>query len=176
MIENEQLEYASFFLRLLSMLINSTIFSFITFIFILGGLFFAIESFDKFLDVLLDNESLFIFTTFVVVIFGESYFLVIYGATPGKMILKLKVLDMQTGEQLSFIQAIIRSIFWYLSYFVFGLGFVWIWIDSRNRSWHDMIAGSVVVSYNKKESVKFEPPQPKPKLRPKSARPRHHNL
>jgi uncharacterized RDD family membrane protein YckC len=28
---------------------------------------------------------------------------------------------------------------------VFYLGFIWIFIDSRRRGWHDLIAGTVVV-------------------------------
>ena len=42
-------------------------------------------------------------------------------------------------------QAILRLIGYWVSGFVFYLGYIWIFIDKRKRGWHDLIAGTVVV-------------------------------
>lgn len=65
-------------------------------------------------------------------------------ATPGKMILKLKIVDAKTGEPLSITQSIIRYLGYYLSS-IMCLGFIWIIFSRKKQGWHDMLAGNVVV-------------------------------
>jgi uncharacterized RDD family membrane protein YckC len=93
--------------------------------------------------------------TFFVALFGNllsigiSFFYMIFfwvkfGATPGKMILKLQVLDASTMDRISYGKAIIRLLGYMLSS-IFFIGFILIAFSNKKKGLHDMIAGTVVV-------------------------------
>ena len=69
-------------------------------------------------------------------------------ATPGKMLLSMKVVDARTGEPLSLRQSIVRYLGYFVSTIPFGLGLLWVAFDARKRGWHDRLAGSVVIRSN----------------------------
>jgi uncharacterized RDD family membrane protein YckC len=69
------------------------------------------------------------------------------GATPGKMILKMKIADAKTGEPASKKQLIIRYLGYFVSLLPLCLGFVWIYYDKKRQGFHDKLAGTVVVKY-----------------------------
>lgn len=86
------------------------------------------------------------------------WFWIRFYATPGKMLLNLKVLDAKTGEGLTVMQAIGRYFSYIISAIPLLLGFLWIGFDKKKQGWHDKLAGTVVIRYNKKQvaSVEFE--------------------
>jgi uncharacterized RDD family membrane protein YckC len=67
-------------------------------------------------------------------------------ATPGKMAIKAKIVDANTGEKPSMKQWIIRYVGYFISAIPLGLGYVWVAFDKRKQGWHDKMAGTVVVS------------------------------
>ena len=66
-------------------------------------------------------------------------------ATPGKMVLKAKVVDANTGNIPTVKQSVIRYIGYYISLLPVGLGFFWVGWDKKKQSWHDKLAGTVVI-------------------------------
>lgn len=68
----------------------------------------------------------------------------VYQATPGKMVLKLKVIDL-FGKSMSIVRAMFRSLSVFISIVPFGLGIWYISTDRKKRGWHDLIAGSYVI-------------------------------
>jgi uncharacterized RDD family membrane protein YckC len=66
-------------------------------------------------------------------------------ATPGKMCVRAKIVDAQTGGPLSLGQCIGRYFAYFISIIPFGLGFLWIAWDPRKQAWHDKLAGTVVI-------------------------------
>lgn len=66
-------------------------------------------------------------------------------ATPGKMLLKMKIVDAKTGARPSRKQCIIRYFGYIISILPLGLGFIWIYYDRKKQGWHDKIAGTVVL-------------------------------
>ena len=66
-------------------------------------------------------------------------------ATPGKMLIGAKVVDAKTLDKPSTGQYIGRYLCYYLSSILFGLGFIWVGIESHKQGWHDKIAGTVVI-------------------------------
>ena len=66
-------------------------------------------------------------------------------ATPGKMILKMKIVDATTGGKLSVGQSLIRYLGYYVSIIPLCLGLIWVGIDKRKQGFHDKIAGTVVI-------------------------------
>ncbi len=67
------------------------------------------------------------------------------GQTLGKMLLKIKVQGMD-GSSIGFGRAFIRTLGYIVSsFFMTFLGFFWALWDKNNQTWHDKIAGTVVV-------------------------------
>jgi uncharacterized RDD family membrane protein YckC len=73
------------------------------------------------------------------------YFWKTRGQTPGLRLFNMYVVRDADGGAISWGQAILRFIGYWIDGLVFYLGFIWIFIDSRKRCWHDLIAGTVVV-------------------------------
>ena len=73
------------------------------------------------------------------------YFWTRTGQTPGMKPFNLYVVRDRDGGRISGGQAVLRLIGMWVSAFVFYLGYIWVFIDSRRRGWHDLIAGTVVV-------------------------------
>lgn len=71
------------------------------------------------------------------------------GATPGKMLIKAKIVDETTFEEPTTKQLIVRYFAYILSFIPVGLGYFWAGWDSRKQTWHDKLAHTVVVQPNK---------------------------
>lgn len=65
-------------------------------------------------------------------------------ATPGKMLLKMEVVDADTGETLSWGQCVLRYIGLFLAAVPCGIGLVMAAFDKRKQGLHDRFANSVV--------------------------------
>jgi len=65
------------------------------------------------------------------------------GATPGKMMLGIRVAR-EDGGELTGGQSIIRYLGYIPSSLFLGLGYLWMLWDSEKRCWHDMMAGTRV--------------------------------
>ncbi|ESK56903.1 MAG: RDD family protein [Moraxellaceae bacterium] len=68
-----------------------------------------------------------------------------FAGTPGKRLLRLKVLDERTGENVTVGQGIIRYIGYLPAFLVFFIGLIWVAFDSKKQGWHDKMAKTVVV-------------------------------
>ena len=66
-------------------------------------------------------------------------------ATPGKMILSMKIVDANTLEKVSNGRLALRYLGYYVSMLPLFLGFFWVAWDKRKQGWHDKIARTVVV-------------------------------
>lgn len=76
-------------------------------------------------------------------------------ATPGKMILKIKVLDAETGDKMTLGQSIGRYFAYLPAMIVFLIGIIWVAWDKRKQGWHDKLAKTIVVRDKKlSENVK----------------------
>jgi uncharacterized RDD family membrane protein YckC len=67
------------------------------------------------------------------------------GQTIGKAIMRIRVMQLRTGEPLGFGRAAGRYLAKYLSALPLFLGFLWAAWDREKQTWHDKIVGSVVV-------------------------------
>lgn len=68
-----------------------------------------------------------------------------FSATPGKMILRMKIVDAKTFGKPTQKQLIIRFFGYIISTLVLCLGFVWISFDKRRQGLHDKMSGTVVI-------------------------------
>lgn len=76
-------------------------------------------------------------------------------ATPGKMLLGLIIVDVNTLQKPATFQLVIRYFSYLISIIPICLGFLWIAFDKKKQGWHDKIAGTIVV--RKKSLQKREP-------------------
>ncbi len=68
-------------------------------------------------------------------------------ATPGKMLLKLKIIDARNGGKPTTGHLTIRYFSYFLSMIPLCLGFLWVGWDRRKQGWHDKLAGTLVVQH-----------------------------
>ena len=67
------------------------------------------------------------------------------GQTPGMRPFRLWVVRDADGTAVSWRTAVLRMIALYFVSAVLYLGYIWVFIDKRRRSWHDLVAGTVVI-------------------------------
>ena len=111
---------AGFFLRLIALLIDSVLFWAMGFVFrngIFGVLYIVYE-------------------TVLVSQWG--------GHTIGKKIMGIRVVP-DSGGQVNWVKAFIRSISKILSAVVIYLGFLWMLWDEKSQTWHDKLAETYVI-------------------------------
>lgn len=79
-------------------------------------------------------------------------------ATPGKMVLSLRVVDAETGNTMSVGQSIGRYLGYFVSIIPLCIGLIWVAFDRRKQGWHDKLAGTVVIRSKSHgpEPVRFE--------------------
>lgn len=68
-----------------------------------------------------------------------------FAGTPGKRLLRLKVLDERTGENVTVGQGVIRYIGYFPAILVLFIGLIWVAFDPKKQGWHDKMAKTVVV-------------------------------
>jgi uncharacterized RDD family membrane protein YckC len=78
------------------------------------------------------------------------------GQTPGKRIMGIRVVRQSNGAPLGYGLAIGRTVARLVDGVVFGLGYLWAIWDPQHQTWHDKIAGTLVV----RSSVYPPPPRP----------------
>jgi uncharacterized RDD family membrane protein YckC len=163
--EETQLDYAGFWVRVWASIIDTVLFGLLlmpVFALTMGdaqwssierdGMHASTMSFQSMgmsggVSVLLN----YILPAIVVIIFWTYK-----SATPGKLLLKIRIVDAKTGGKPSTVQWLIRYIGYYVSAFVFMLGFIWVGFDRRKQGWHDKLASTVVISDKAKQPVKFQ--------------------
>jgi uncharacterized RDD family membrane protein YckC len=127
--------YAGFWIRVLALVLDGTILSVIQYAILLPtmGLTYALSPSAA---VRFSSAGLgFLYTIF---------FWIRFGATPGKMILKLKVVT-PDGGSLTPGRAVGRYFAQILSALIIGIGFIMAGLDDEKRTLHDRIAGTRVI-------------------------------
>lgn len=79
--------------------------------------------------------------------------LVKFKGTPGKLLMKLEIVDVDTLQALSYSKALLRQIGYIPSTLALGLGFFWMLQDDKNQCWHDKLGHSLVISRRSKRSL-----------------------
>ena len=135
-------EYAGFWARVLASIIDSICAMMIIVPVILavyGTEYLSLVQ-DKFVAGPVDMLVKYLFPAVATIIFWLAR-----QATPGKMVIGVRVVDAETLGKLSVGQAILRYLGYYVSMIPLMLGLIWVGIDARKQGWHDKIAGTYVV-------------------------------
>jgi len=132
--------YAGFWLRLAATIIDS----FLLFALILPVLF-AIYGVDYFKSDMRIQGIWDLLLQTLVPLLITVWFWRRYRGTPGKVILKLAVVDGSTGRAMTRGQAVGRYFAYIASTLPLGLGFIWIAFDPKKRALHDLLCGTQVI-------------------------------
>lgn len=146
-----EIEYAGFWSRTGAALIDIifwVIFITIPLSFIYGeGYWTGEQSYYGSWDVIMG----YVFPFVVTVWFWMKFF-----GTPGKIVLKLKVVDAKTGNKLTMGRAVGRYFAYIPAILPLFLGIIWVGIDKKKQGWHDKIAGTLVIKTKRSEPVTAE--------------------
>jgi uncharacterized RDD family membrane protein YckC len=67
------------------------------------------------------------------------------GATPGKRVVGIRVIDATTGAAIGYRRGAIRRLGYLGGGVAFFLGWIWVLVDPRRQAWHDKVAATLVV-------------------------------
>jgi len=81
---------------------------------------------------------------FIWIFYNSVFEASVYQATIGKMILKLKVIDLY-GNRISVLRSFFRCITTIISILPIGFGIWYITTDRKKRAWHDLIVSTYVI-------------------------------
>jgi len=138
-LNREELKVASITKRAIAMMIDDFLISFII-VFAFFSQFSNIKTYEELL-ILTDKLLLFILIIYTLY---HWIFIALYGKTIGKMVAKIRVVDIKTLDNPSWGKSLIRSIMRNFDVMFFYLGMAYAIVDPLNRTIHD-IAGSDVV-------------------------------
>lgn len=103
----------------------------------------------KFFESLTETEHFcaFIFLAIVQWVWVQAFFLAWRGASPGKEILKLKVVSTEDAGALpNWDQALLRSMLWMFEMFYIGIPMLKVFREDWRRPFHDRVSGTVVIT------------------------------
>jgi uncharacterized RDD family membrane protein YckC len=107
----------------------------------LGDSFFEAKTVEEM--ILLTNQ--FVLEYMAIKVIYQAYFVMQYGATVGKLLVKIRVVEMKTLQKPNVVVALNRGVVRVLSEMLFYLGFLWGVLDPLRQAWHDKSAKTVVV-------------------------------
>jgi uncharacterized RDD family membrane protein YckC len=171
-MDDADLEYVGFWLRVWASIIDSLLVSVIL-LPLLNKIFGLEKSADDLLDLLsqgggdilpnllLPNGAIDFVVSWVLPAIAVIIFWKYRQATPGKMAISARIVDARTGGTPTTQQLIVRYLGYFVSTIPFGLGLLWVAFDPRKQGWHDKMAGTVVVRprHRGPAQVRFEPPK-----------------
>lgn len=84
----------------------------------------------------------------LVVTFGYwIYFWGTSGQTLAMRLLRLRIVDANTGRSIGYSRAIVRLLMTFVNSLACYIGWIWVAFDPRKQGWHDKVANTVVIHY-----------------------------
>ena len=139
-LHHEGIVKASKVKRALAALIDEVLLSLILII-VLWNSFILADSTEQM--ILLINS--FFFEFILMKIIYQSFFIMQYAATVGKIVMKIRVVEIKTLNNPNVLVALNRAIVRVVSQMLFYLGFLWGLLNPQGQTWHDLSAKTLVV-------------------------------
>lgn len=154
-MESNEYEYAGFWLRTGATIIDSILILLVTtpMLLTIYGLVYYTDPTPVIIAGPADFLVSYVFPAIAVIVFWQRK-----QATPGKMLVAVKIVDATTGNPASTYQLIGRYFAYIISAIPLGLGYLWVVFDRRKQGWHDKLAGTMVIkkANTVPEPVNFE--------------------
>ncbi len=140
LLDREQLTLSTKMKRFTAFMIDEVILS-VIWLSVIWDTFSGLESIED--KILLVNSYVLEFMALKIIY--HTFFVMQYAASPGKIIMKIRILDLQSSETPSFLCAFNRAVVRVISEIFFYAGFIWGLLDQACQTWHDKTARTVVV-------------------------------
>jgi len=140
-LQREQIELASTQKRATAFFIDELLLSLILFIVLYDGFVQATT-----IEEMIALTNAFVLEYMAMKIIYQTFFVMQYGATLGKIAMKIAVIEIRTLTTPSFLCAFNRAIFRIVSESLLYLGFLWAFMDPVKQGWHDKTARTLVVN------------------------------
>ena len=75
----------------------------------------------------------------------QTFFVYMYGASIGKIVMKIRVIEIATLQKPGLPASFNRAVFRIISEMIFYLGFLWGILNPTRQTWHDMSAKTLVI-------------------------------
>ncbi len=108
----------------------------------LGNSFFEAKTVEEM--ILLTNT--FVLEYMAIKIIYQAFFVMQYGATLGKIAMKIRVIEIKTLQTPNVVVALNRAFVRVVSEMLFYLGFLWGFLDPSRQTWHDKSAKTLVIN------------------------------
>lgn len=115
------------------------------------SLLLVVALWDSFAKAVTMEEMILVTNTFVLEymlmkIVYQAFFVMQYGASVGKIVMKIRVIEISTVQTPNVIHALNRAIFRVISELVMYMGFLWGLLNPEHQAWHDLTAKTLVVN------------------------------
>lgn len=140
MEDESNVEYAGFWLRVLASVIDSILYGVIVIPILMN-----IYGDDYFTSERLILGSWDLLLSWLLPAVAVVAFWVYRSATPGKMLVRIRVVDARTGDKPGVGQSVLRYLGYFVSTIPLLLGILWVAFDQRKQGWHDKLAGTLVI-------------------------------
>jgi len=140
-LHREHLTLASIKKRALAFFIDEMLLSFLLVI----AMSDAFSNAKTMQDIIIVTNS-YLFEYLLMKIVYQTFFVMQYGATLGKLAVKIRVIEIATLANPSFVVSLNRAIFRIISEMLFYLGFLWGVMNPTRQTWHDKTAKTLVVN------------------------------
>jgi len=141
LLHREELTLADTKKRAMAFFIDEMLLSFLL-IFALWDSFTAAKTME---DVIVITNTFVLEYMFMKIVY-QAFFVMQYGATIGKIMMKIRVIDIQTLSNPNVMVSLNRAIFRVISEMLFYLGFLWGMMNPNRQTWHDLTAKTLVVN------------------------------
>ena len=87
-----------------------------------------------------------VFYVMVLKVVYQTFFVWMYGATLGRIAMKIRVISLGDLENPSLLFSLSRASFRIISESIFYLGFLWAVLNPKRETWHDKVSNTLVVN------------------------------
>ena len=95
---------------------------------------------------MIELTNTFLMEFLAIKIIYQAFFVMQYGASIGKLVMKIRVIEIKTVQNPNVLSALNRAIFRVVSELLFYLGYLWAVFDPARQAWHDKTAKTLVVN------------------------------
>ncbi|MGB7402257.1 MAG: RDD family protein [Arcobacter sp.] len=139
---NDNFELATINSRIIAFIIDDMLITFI----VLAIFWDTITNNGSDLTTVLILMNKFVFQVLVLKFVYQTFFVWYYGATLGKIVAKIRVIDYDNFSKISLIQSALRSFGRILSEMFFYIGFIFAFFNEGKQTFHDKISKTLVVN------------------------------
>lgn len=138
----QNLQLATFWPRIKAYIIDDILITFITALIFWEQIKSAGDDMASVMAVL----NVYLIPVMLLKISYHTFFIWYYGATVGKYLSKIRVIDHDTLSNISFISSLVRAVARILSEMFFYLGFIFAFFNEARQTFQDKIAKTLVVN------------------------------